>query len=565
MRIVARIASTGLAALLAGPAFCQSAEPRPQFEIADVHPTPKTNNRIAIRRGGQARGGRYEMMSATLSELISTAYGFGEDKVLGGPSWLEMDRFDVAAKVDPDSTPETQKLMLQSLLAERFGLVVRKETQPVPAYALVAGKKPLLKPADGEGAAGCKPQAAGGPNELGFKLSTMNNGVSTVTNVGPGGLIQFHCRNMSMAAFAEALGGLFGASDELGPNPVMDKTGLEGRWNFDLKYSVAFFAPMVMAGGERITLFEAVEKQLGLKLEQRQVPTPVLVVVSANRVPSPNPPGVAEALPPIVAPTEFEVADVKPSQPGGRGGAFRFQPGGRVTAVNRPMRLLLIRAFASFNADELVGVPSWADSTFFDITAKAPSSPSMPQVDFNSLAPLLRSLLAERFGLKYHTEERPMNAYSLVAAKPKLKKADPASRTWCKYPNAPSGAPAGTEVINCQNITMAEFAGQLQGTAPELNWPVQDATGIEGRWDLTVTYSRNFPMMTTAMAAMATVAGPGRGGDAGAPGNDMASDPAGGIAIFQALEKQLGLKLEMRKRLMPVTVIDHLEQKPSDN
>ncbi len=112
---------------------------------------------------------------------------------------------------------------------------------------------------------------------------------------------------------------------------------------------------------------------------------------------------------------------------------------------------------------------------------------------------------------------------------------------------------------------MAEFAGQLQGTAPELNWPVQDATGIEGRWDLTVTYSRNFPMMTTAMAAMATVAGPGRGGDAGAPGNDMASDPAGGIAIFQALEKQLGLKLEMRKRLMPVTVIDHLEQKPSDN
>jgi uncharacterized protein (TIGR03435 family) len=108
---------------------------------------------------------------------------------------------------------------------------------------------------------------------------------------------------------------------------------------------------------------------------------------------------------------------------------------------------------------------------------------------------------------------------------------------------------------------MAEFADQLRGMTQELKWPVLDATGIAGRWDLTLTFTQNFPMM-------ATLAGGGaRAGDAGAPGGDLAaaSDPSGGVTIFQAIEKQLGLKLEMQKRPVPITVIDHLDQKPTDN
>ena len=78
-------------------------------------------------------------------------------KSLGGPNWIEMDRFDVIAKLPPDSTPETQKLMLQALLEDRFKLLSHKEIKPLPTYALVAGKKPLLKEADGSEQTGCRP------------------------------------------------------------------------------------------------------------------------------------------------------------------------------------------------------------------------------------------------------------------------------------------------------------------------------------------------------------------------------------------------------------------------
>jgi uncharacterized protein (TIGR03435 family) len=331
-----------------------------------------------------------------------------------------------------------------------------------------------------------------------------------------------------------------------------------GRWNFDVKWSMQFLGPMASTG-DRITIFDAIEKQLGLKLEQRQVPTPVLVVDSVNRTPTPNPPGVSEALPPAAVPKEFEVADIKPAAPGaGMGGRFQLQPGGKLTVQNMPMRTLLMRAFNTNSPDEIVDVPDWTNQARFDITAKtAASGPAPPALDIDTVAPLLRGLLADRFGLKYHTEERMLPAYTLVAGKPKMKKADPAGRTWCKTPNAPPGSPPGSQVLACQNITMAEFAERLQHASMDLNSPILDATKIEGGWDFTLTYTQNFGGMMIG----------NRGGDAGpaGPGLPTASDPSGSYTVFEAIEKQLGLKLEMQKRSLPVTVIDHLEQKPTDN
>ena len=167
-----------------------------------------------------------------------------------------------------------------------------------------------------------------------------------------------------------------------------------------------------------------------------------------------------------------------------------------------------------------------------------------------------------RFKMTFHTEERSVVAYSLVAAKPKMKKADPASRTSCKTGNAPAGSPPGSRLFTCQNITMEQFADQLQNMAPALNWPVVDATEIAGGWDFTLTFSQNMMMMNGMMMNGAV-----RGGDAGPPGHDLtaASDPSGAITIFDAVEKQLGLKLEKQKRSMPVIVIDHLEEKATEN
>jgi uncharacterized protein (TIGR03435 family) len=110
-------------------------------------------------------------------------------------------------------------------------------------------------------------------------------------------------------------------------------------------------------------------------------------------------------------------------------------------------------------------------------------------------------------------------------------------------------------VWNCQNTTMQQFADRLQNMSAELNWPVLDATELAGGWDFSLTYSRNFVMAVNM-----------RGPDAAqTPGSPSASDPAGGITLFQALEKQLGLKLELQKRTASVIVIDHIEQKPTEN
>jgi len=168
-------------------------------------------------------------------------------------------------------------------------------------------------------------------------------------------------------------------------------------------------------------------------------------------------------------------------------------------------------------------------------------------MDDETVAPMLRALLVARFRMKYHREERPVIAYSLVSVKPKMAKADPDSRTFCKSPFL-VGAPPGSRALTCQNITMAQFAETLQGGTRELSWPVLDATGLEGGWDFTLTFSP---------AAALPVGGGGE--------TPPASDPAVGYTLEEALEKLLGLKLEKQKRPMPVIVIDHIDQKPADN
>jgi uncharacterized protein (TIGR03435 family) len=512
-------------------------------QIADIHVSAKSTN--PFPRTGPVRGGRYEIKTASMVDLIRIAYGFPADKILGGPSWLEMDRFDVIAKVPPDSTPDTQKLILQSLLEDRFKLVVHKDTKPLPTYALTAGKTLHLKKAEGSEDPGCRAQSTNGPVSMTMMMPN-GNGQPAELRIGPDMTIPFQCRNMTMAAFARGLRGMTGAGIYIGPNDVLDQTGLEGNWNFDIKWSMQSY-PGGATPSEHITVGDAIDKQLGLKLEQRQVPVPVIVVDSVNRRPTENPPGVAEAFPVVPAPTEFEVADVKPTDPTVRGGRFQVQPGGHLNVQGLPIRVLVSRAFNSFNNDEIVGLPGWANTERFNINAKAPATSG--QMDMESMAPLLRALLVDRFKMTYHTEDRQVSAYSLVSVKPKMKKADSATRSSCKADYSALG-----ETLNCHNITMAGFVEQLWNTGPGMSWTVLDATGIEGGWDFTLTFDPNaaFRMNRPVEAPAAN-------------GVPMASDPSGTITVFEAVEKQLGLKLEMRKRSMPVIVIDHIEQKPTDN
>ena len=542
-----RLLCAGFLVLLTGILSAQSSGTVPRFEIADVHASSQTAARFA--RLVPVRNGRYEIRAATMVDLIRFAWNFETDRILGGPNWLELDRFDVIAKVPPDSPPDAQRSMLQSLLKDRFELVLHEQTKPVATWVLSAGKKPQLKEADGSGETGCKLRNGSGPPPEGGSRIAVNG---AAINLGAGATIQYACRNMTMAAFAEGLRTMMFSQI---PTPVLDRTGLQGTWNFDVRWSLPFLGPMA-GSGERITVVDALEKQLGLKLEQTPVSQAVLVVDSVNRQPSDNPPGIADALPATPPPTEFEVADVKLVSPDYHG-VMRFQmlPSGRFLANGMPLRFLINRAFNTNNNDQIAGLPGWVDTVRVDITAKAPAESVAVSYDPDVFAPMLRALLMERFGLAYHTEQRPVSAYSLVAAKPKMKKADPQSRIFCRTPPPSPNIGPDSRALACQNATMVLLAESLQNLAPGLTAPVQDATGLEGGWDFTLTFSPVPPAMLNRIAAA---------GDQG-KGAPVASDPAGGYTIFESIEKHLGLKLEAQKRTLPVIVIDRLQPKPTEN
>jgi uncharacterized protein (TIGR03435 family) len=509
----------------------------PSFDIADVHASVRS---ATPRAPASFRASRYEIRQASMVELIGTAYNVEFDNVVGGPSWLEADRFDVIAKAAPSTLPETARLMLQTLLADRFKLAVHKETRPMPAFVLTVAKgKPKMKEADGSGDTGCRPQPPSDSRPYAW----------------------FICRNMTMEALVARLRMSGGAYF---PNPVIDSTGLKGTWNFEVGWAPK--AQLTRLGADGISVFDAVEQQLGLKLEPQNVPTSVIVVDRVNEKPTDNPPGVTARLPPP-PPAEFEVASLKLSDPGEQPGGGT-QSGGRVDMRAWPLRALIGLAWDVPPGQDFVGAPKWVDSAFVDVVAKV--SVNIAQANgapmpMSELQPMLRTLLIDRFKMKTHYEDRPVDAYTLVAVKPKLQKADPASRTRCKTDLAPvprDSAAAGPPLIQavCQNVTMAQFADQLPSLAPSyLHYPVPDESAIEGAWDFTFTFSRSAPS-----------GGGGRnqgrkGGGDPAPAADGAPDPSGGMSLFDALTRQLGLKLEMQRRMAPVLVIDHIDEKPAGN
>jgi uncharacterized protein (TIGR03435 family) len=346
--------------------------------------------------------------------------------------------------------------------------------------------------------------------------------------------------------------------------PLVNSTGLEGTWDIDLKYPVR--VTRISPGGKTSVenangIFEAIEKQLGLKLVLGKTLLPVLAVESVNEQLTPNAPGVEAALPPL-PPPQFEVASLRPCDTNDRVVPPRFEPGGRVTASCVPLLTLLHQALRLNAAEQPVGLPKWLDSGAtpirVSIVAKAPAG-AFPDAAGTgqaqgALDEMLLGLLIERYKLSTHFEDRPMDASTLVAVKPKLTKADAAGRTGCARQNEP-GSP--TRIV-CRNITMAQFAEQMLGLYPAARYPVVDSTRLEGAWDFTLEFNPLANIGQLLTQARARAGGPGAA-------DAEPSEPSGGPAnIAEAMEKQIGLKLETHKRPVPVLVIDHIEEKPVD-
>jgi uncharacterized protein (TIGR03435 family) len=245
------------------PAFSQSQTAPPSFEVADVKVNKSGEARMAV---DFLPGGRLSMRNVPMKVMIMLAYHARPDAVTGGPDWLGSDRFDIVAKALQTTSQDDFRRMLQTLLAERFKPAVHKDQKIMPAYALVLGKTgPKLQPSE----AALLTEQRCGPGE------------------GSAGRKHVDCRHITMAALADTL-------QEIAPRdidmPVVDQTGLPGAYNFKLDWTPAVRAaagasPDAAAGP---TLFEAVEAQLGLKLENRKLPLPVIVIDQVDRAPAEN-------------------------------------------------------------------------------------------------------------------------------------------------------------------------------------------------------------------------------------------------------------------------------------
>lgn len=489
-------------------------------------------------RGGFIAGGRYELHTASMVDLIKTAYSVDADAVFGGPSWLDSDRFEVIAKAAPDSTPADRALMLQALLADRFKLVVRKEDRPQDVFTLTVSKAGQLKESAGGGPADCKPPEQNRPQPY----------------------IVLNCGNMTMAEFGKQFRRMAGGYVT---HPIVDLTGLKGAYDFTIKWSprqLLLFHFGDSDANPGISFFEAVEKQLGLKLVAEKRPMPAIVVDSVNRTPTPNAPGVLTNLPAV--PTEFEVAMVKPSKPGDTMQRVQPKAGGRIEVENMPLKTLLRLAW-DIDPDRIIGAPKWVESDHFDIVAKTADFPLSAPPPFDSLRPMLRALLTDRFKLKVHMEDQPVDVWTLVVAKrgSKLKDADRSSRAGCKTSLGEQGTgTAAVALINytCQNTTMAQLADAMHRIAGGyVDHPAIDMTGLKGAYDFTISWTPRF-VIDNAGRRPANADSQQQ--------TPVADEPSGGVTFFDAVDKELGLHLEKgQKHPMSVLVIDHVEQLVDDN
>ena len=256
----------------------QAAE-RPSFDVASIKPNKSGDNRVLTRF---QPGGLFTETNAALNRLIILTYQLKPHQMIAGPEWdrLLAEHFDIEAKVAGKPSREQMALMMQSLLADRFKLVVHHETRQLPLYALVfskAGKTgPQLIPHSDD--AKCIQSADGLP----------------VAQPGPGQTMPAYCGGFSLvrrpggmrdAGNKVTLDMLIGLLGNYVDRPVVDRTGLSGTFDLTLEFTLAtppgfvldpMHGPSDSSG--RPSLFTALQEQLGLKLESQTGPVDVLVI-----------------------------------------------------------------------------------------------------------------------------------------------------------------------------------------------------------------------------------------------------------------------------------------------
>jgi uncharacterized protein (TIGR03435 family) len=232
----------------------------------------------------------------------------------------------------------------------------------------------------------------------------------------------------------------------------------------------------------------------------------------------------------------FDVATIKPSDPNRPGRLFRIQPG-RLSTINTTLTSLISWAYG-LPQRQITGAPAWVETQKYDLDGK-PDSAGQPSAE--QWKNMMKKLLADRFQLSFHHENKELSLYALVVAKggPKLTSSEA----------DPNGTPSllfrGLGTLPVRNANMADFAGVMQSAV--LDRPVVDQTGLKGRWDFALKWTPDETQFASLGARVP-------------PPSDSASDPD----LFTAIQQQSGLKLEPTKAVVEVLAIDRVE-KPSEN
>ncbi len=266
----------------ASPVSAQSqttaASPAPVFEFEVATIKPNKSNSGSMRAHSTPDG--YAITNASVQALIQLAFGIQDYQLLAAPEWLSSEHYDIEAKMDPAVADAFQKLspderkpkrllMLQALLIDRLKLTIHHETKELPVYSLVIAKNgPKLQETKRNPAAPDVPVGRGGAS------------VTTDTGNGPITLTVLHCPSADLASvFVPYVG-----------RTVVDKTGLTSVYDFTLQFisddNKAVPTPGAGPAAPNPTapsIFNAVEEQLGLKLESGKGPVEVIVIDHVER------------------------------------------------------------------------------------------------------------------------------------------------------------------------------------------------------------------------------------------------------------------------------------------
>lgn len=259
-----KLAVVALVLLSVSATLAQSPAPAPAFDVATIKPVD-----------ANAKAGRYIIMEGThrfigknytLKLLIAAAYNLNPRAISGGPAWIESDHYDIVAVTPGEQRPnrDEQMAMLRTLLTGRFNLTFHREPKVFSIYELEVAK--------------------GGP-KLKSSTAPPTDPAALISTVYPQRMM-LPARNASMGEFVSML------QRALLDRPVVDKTGLPGKYDFDLEWApdetqFGGEVPVASADAPSPPFFSAIQQQLGLRLVPTRGPIEALVIDKAER-PSAN-------------------------------------------------------------------------------------------------------------------------------------------------------------------------------------------------------------------------------------------------------------------------------------